>query len=236
MGDEAVKLEYFYDPFCGWCYASAPALAALAETYPDELLMRPSGLFANGGSLPISEMAEHAWRNDTRIADLTGQTVTLEYRERILQNPDGLLDSTYATRAIVALGEVDAPLEQKLLHALQTARYVDAKDTARAEVVAAVAAEVARSQGHAIDKTAFEDRLRNDEVLAADTADRMQKTVSRMRTLPSSGVPQLLVSVGDHREVVQGHDLYGGAEIVVEAVTGVAARAAKRRPNTSITP
>jgi putative protein-disulfide isomerase len=228
LSDEAIKLEYFYDPFCGWCYASAPAVAAIAEAYPDALLMRPSGLFANGDTIPVSAMADHAWRNDRRIAALTGQTVTVEYHDRILRNPDGLFDSTYATRAIVALGEIDAFFEPELLHALQIARYVDAKDTARAEIVAAVAAEVARLHGQAIDESAFADRLRNDEVLAAATAEKMQETASRMQMLPGSGIPRLLVSVGDHREVIQNEDLYSGAEAVVRAIASVAARAASK--------
>ena len=31
----ALRLDYFFDPFCGWCYASAPALKAVAEAFPE---------------------------------------------------------------------------------------------------------------------------------------------------------------------------------------------------------
>jgi putative protein-disulfide isomerase len=225
VAEKVAQLEYFYDPLCGWCYASAPALAGIFKAYQTQLLMRPSGLFSNGGTLRISAIADHAWRNDTRIAALTGQTVTAEYHDRILHNPDGLFDSTYATRAIVALGEIDALLEVELLCALQTARYVYAKDTARAEVVAAVAAEVARLHGHAIHGGSFAERLRDDEVLAASTAGKLQQTNVRMQALPDSSVPQLLISNGDHREVVQGADLYGGAEIALKVINKAVARA-----------
>jgi putative protein-disulfide isomerase len=34
VNDQAMKLDYFFDPFCGWCYASAPALKAVAERFP----------------------------------------------------------------------------------------------------------------------------------------------------------------------------------------------------------
>src|SRR5271163_4890850 len=50
LSDRAVKLDYFFDPLCGWCYASAPALEALAEAFPDALTMLPSGLFAGAGA------------------------------------------------------------------------------------------------------------------------------------------------------------------------------------------
>lgn len=226
--DGTMRFDYVFDPLCGWCYASAPALSALASAHPDALVLRPSGLFANGGTQPMSSMADHAWRNDMRIADLTEQTFTADYRDRVLRDPEALFDSTFATRAIVALGTIDAGLEPALLHALQTARYVEAKDTAKAPIVAEVACGVARSHGHALDEAVFADRLVRDGALAEHTDRRIGATTTRMRAFSGSGVPQLLVSVGDHREVVQGADLYGGARSVAEAVERVAARARAR--------
>src|SRR6266481_7407981 len=134
----AMKLDYFFDPFCGWCYASAPALKAVAERFPAALAMRPSGLFA--GARPIASIADHSWRNAKRIAELTGQVYTVQYHDNILRRPHGIFDSIFATRAIVALGQIDPTLGPALLDSLQTARYVDAMETSDAAVVAAVAA------------------------------------------------------------------------------------------------
>ena len=36
VNDQAMKLDYFFDPFCGWCYASAPALKAVAGANPKD--------------------------------------------------------------------------------------------------------------------------------------------------------------------------------------------------------
>jgi putative protein-disulfide isomerase len=221
----AMKLDYFFDPFCGWCYASAPALDAIAEAYPHALTMQPSGLFANTGGRPVSSIANHAWRNDQRIAELTGQKVTIEYRDLVLHNPDGIFDSIYATRAIVALGAIDRSLEPEVLHALQTARYVDAKDTADPAVVAAVAAEVSEKDGNSVDEDDFAQKLANNEALATRTEDRIREALARMRELSGSGVPQMLATIGDHREVIWGSDLYGGAETVLKAVSAVQGRA-----------
>ncbi|RFC63539.1 DsbA family protein [Fulvimarina endophytica] len=223
-----IHLDYFFDPLCGWCYASAPALSGLAKAYPDALAMRPSGLFSNGGTQPMSTMADHAWRNDTRIAELTGQRFTEDYRDHVLRDPEALFDSTHATRAIVALGAIDTRLEPVLLHALQTARYVEARDTAKPDIVAAVAAQVARSHGHGLDEASLADRLVRDGELAKRTDGRVRETLMHMRALSCSGVPQLLVSVGDHREMVQGADLYGGADAATKAVERIAARAKAR--------
>jgi protein-disulfide isomerase-like protein with CxxC motif len=39
MDAPALRLDYFFDPFCGWCYASAPALKAVVEAFPEALTM-----------------------------------------------------------------------------------------------------------------------------------------------------------------------------------------------------
>jgi hypothetical protein len=46
-----------------------------------------------------------------------------------------------------------------------------------------------------------------------------------MRKLSGSGVPQLLATVGDHREVIQDGGLYGGAETVLKAIEAIMDRA-----------
>ncbi len=226
MTEDNLKLEYFYDPFCGWCYASAPALASLAEAYPNALQLRPSGLFAGGGARRMASMADMAWRNDTRIAELTGQTFTTDYRDNVLRNPDAMFDSTYATRAIQALGELDSHLEPALLRNLQKARYIDGKDTSDASEVAVVAVRVAEAHGHAIDEVAFAARLTDDEALAARADARIGTTIRQMQSFAGSGVPQLLVTVGEHREIVQGGHLYGGKAAISAAIEAVKARAA----------
>src|SRR5277367_6468986 len=65
--------RYLFDPLCGWCYASAPALAALADRYGDRIQMMPSGLFAGGGTRAIAQIADHATRTDKLIAEKTRQ-------------------------------------------------------------------------------------------------------------------------------------------------------------------
>ena len=79
----ALKLYYFFDPLCGWCYASAPALAGLAEAFPDALTLMPSGLFSEENARDISpEWAAYAWRNDQRIEKMTGANSTLKCNTR----------------------------------------------------------------------------------------------------------------------------------------------------------
>jgi putative protein-disulfide isomerase len=223
VNEQAMKLEYFFDPFCGWCYASAPALKAVADRFPSGLTMHPSGLFA--GARPMASIADHSWRNAKRIAALTGQVYTVEYHDNILRRPQGIFDSIFATRAIVALGEIDPTLAPALLDSLQRARYVDAMETSDASVVAAIAAKVGREHGHSIDEVVFALKLANDEALAKRIEERMRKTRARMIELSETGVPFLLATFGQHHEVIQNDDLYGGAEVVLKAIESVRDRA-----------
>jgi putative protein-disulfide isomerase len=223
VNDHAMKLDYFFDPFCGWCYASAPALRAVAKRFPAALTMRPSGLFA--GARPTASIADHSWRNATRITELTGQPYTAQYHDNILRRPQGIFDSIFATRAIAALSEIDPTLGPALLDSLQTARYVDAMETSDATVVASVAAKVGRQHGHSIDEAVFALKLINDEGLSRRTEERIRKTRARMIELSESGVPFLLVTLGKHREVIQNSDLYSGPDVVLKALESVRGRA-----------
>lgn len=183
--------------------------------------MRPSGLFAGAGARPMSSIADHSWRNAQLVAQMTGQKYTAAYSDGVLRTPGSLFNSTYTTRAIEAAGEIDPSLEPQMLHALQHARYVDGKDTSLAEAVAAVAAEVLMNLSIPADKATFAGRLVQDEDLADRTGRRMEETVERMRSFSASGVPVVLVTDGDRREVWDGADLYGGEAVVLAAIERV---------------
>lgn len=213
---QTIELQYFFDPFCGWCYASAPALEGLAARYPGQLSMMPSGLFV--GSRPVSSMADHAWRNDQRIQSLTGQQYTERYHQNVLLAPDGVFSSAPATLALQALGERNAKLEPAFLHAVQIARYIDGRDTAREEDVAKVAVAVAGENG--IDLTAedFADRLRSDAELRQRTLDRIEASQGRMNELGIRGVPQLVAVIDGKPTALDGQILYHGPDRLIAAI------------------
>lgn len=214
MTMQNLELQYFFDPLCGWCYASAPALAGLAERHGAALRMMPVGLFMQ--PRPIAGIADYAWQNDQRILSLTGQRFTEAYREQVLLAADGMFDSTPLTRALTALGEQDAALEPQLLHAAQLARYVDGVDTCRAEAVAQIAVNVAQGAGLILDAAEFAARLGDDRALAEATARRVALAQQAMQALPSGGVPQLLVTIDGVSQVIAGQHLYAGPQRLLE--------------------
>ncbi|AJC78480.1 DSBA-like thioredoxin-like protein [Rhizobium etli bv. phaseoli str. IE4803] len=218
-----IELQYFFDPFCGWCYASAPALAGLADRFSDHLRMLPSGLFV--GARPISSISDHAWRNDQRIQALTGQRFSREYHQNVLLAPNGIFDSGPATLALTALGEHSTQLEPRFLHAIQIARYVDGRDTSNVQEVAAVAVQVAAEHGIELTAEVLAERLRNDSDLRERTLERVEETQRQMNILGIRGVPQLVALINGNAHIVSGEALYQGPAYLAAALDELCAAA-----------
>lgn len=127
-----MKLLYLFDPLCGWCYASSPAVRKLAEQF--ELSAFATGLFADSGRQMNATFAQHAWANDQRIAQLTGQSFSEKYHQQILQSC-GEFNSRALSNACFALLEQGSETMLNVLADLQKARYVGGQDTSQSEVV-----------------------------------------------------------------------------------------------------
>jgi putative protein-disulfide isomerase len=157
-------------------------------------------------------MADHAWRNDQNIQQLTGQRFTQEYHNNVLLAPDGIFDSWATTLALVAVSEIDRALEPRLLHQLQIARYVEGRDTSKPSEVAKVAATLELG----LDQSDFEKKLASDEALKARALERIEHTKRDFGKLGIRGVPQLVVisKSGAPAQVVYGKALYKGPETV----------------------
>lgn len=211
-----LELKYFFDPLCGWCYAAAPAVKRLADTYGRQLTMIPTGLFV--APRPVAAISDHAWTNDRRIGKMTGQTFTEAYHRNVLLAPNGVFSSQALTRALVALGEIDPALEPQFLHAAQIARYVAGRDTSRTEVVVPIAAEVARAGGHIVDLDLFHARLDGDTVLRGATDQRIAEGQRQMDALAIRGVPQLVVTDRTGTRIIDSRALYAGGDAALTAL------------------
>ena len=82
-----------------------------------------------------------------------------------------------------------------------------------------------REHGYSIDEAVFALKLTNDEGLSRRAEERIRKTRARMIELSESGVPFLLTTFGEHREVLQNGDLYSGPDVVLKALESVRGRA-----------
>ncbi|MGC2774479.1 MAG: DsbA family protein [Bradyrhizobium sp.] len=196
-----MRLTYLFDPLCGWCYGAGPAIEKLAALDNIALELLPTGLFAGQGAGRMdAQFAEYAWSNDQRIAKLTGQRFSEDYRTRILGN-GGAFDSTAASLGLTAVHVTDPGREVTALKELQLARYMHGQDIVSATGVS----EILRSLGLA---SAAERMLARDQMLVEAYGRRIQTAQTLMRRHGLSGVPALLAGDGPGERPLPGNALY----------------------------
>lgn len=205
------RLQYFFDPLCGWCYASAPALGYLAQYHAEKLELMPSGLFSDEGAQDITaQWAEYAWSNDQRIASLTGLPFSERYHQLLLSGTR--FDSTFMNRALTRVRDIGPTAETSLLHMLQHARYVEGRDTSLPDVVEDIVDDWARVNPPGIQHDRVIRVPDTDEALRRMTDERIAKVKQLLNQKGLRGVPLLLVTINGNEHIISGHDLYGGAQ------------------------
>jgi len=207
-------VTYLFDPLCGWCYGASPVVQQLGQQASIQLELAPSGLFAGGGRTMDAAFEDFAWSNDQRIAKLTGQRFTEDYRRQVLGHLGSRFDSATATLALTAVSLSEPQRELEALRALQEARYVQGLDTSDMSVVE----KLLRDLGLA----AAADRLdASDAELLAANAARIQKARGLMQTFGAQGVPALVVSDDKGSRLLSGNALYGNFDNLLRQI-GVA--------------
>lgn len=204
-------VTYLFDPLCGWCYGASPVIQQLGQQTDLLLELAPSGLFAGGGRTMDAAFADYAWSNDLRIAKLTGQRFTEDYRSQVLGRHGSRFDSAASTLALTAVSLTEPQRELETLKALQEARYVLGLDTCDVLVVE----KLLRDQG----LVAAADQLAssNAELLAANAA-RIQKAQGLMQTLGMQGVPALVVTDDKGSRLLRGDVLYGNFDELLSQI------------------
>jgi putative protein-disulfide isomerase len=198
-------VTYLFDPLCGWCYGASPAIQQLGQQANIQLELAPSGLFAGGGRTLDAAFADFAWSNDQRIAKLTGQRFTEDYRQKVLGRLGSRFDSAATTLALTAVSLSEPQRELEALKALQEARYVLGLDTCDVSVVE----KLLRDLDLAV---AADCLVAGDAELLAANAARIQKARGLMQTFGAQGVPALVVTDGRGSRMLSGNALYGNFE------------------------
>jgi putative protein-disulfide isomerase len=206
---DAIRLTYLFDPLCGWCYGASPVLRALIGRVGHSVELAPSGMFCGvRAGLMNEEFASYAWTNDLRIARLTRQRFTEQYRRNVLGDRAGWLDSGPATLALTAVALTAPHREFDALEGIQQARYVAGRDVTAPAVLASVLRSL--DLGHAAQLI-----LAPDEDLLSANRARVASTRALMQQFGVNGVPALIVGEGAARRLLESPALFVRAEDLI---------------------
>ncbi len=209
---ETIHLTYLFDPLCGWCYGAAPALERLLQEEDLAVTIIPTGLFAGQGAFAMNAgFAAHAWEADQRIAKLTAQVFSEDYRKNVLESGRGQIDSGPANLALTAVRLTAPEREFEALKAIQRARYVDGRDNGNPAVIADVLTALA------LDDAAARFASPDEELVSANAA-RIEAGQAEMRRFGARGVPTLIAGQGQGARVVSSNALYGDANELTAAL------------------
>ena len=174
-----MRLVYFADPLCSWCYGFGPELAALLERMPDtEVRLVMGGLRAynrDSMSPAFKDMLRGHWAH---VAEASG----LPFSPKILERDDFVYDTEPPCRAVVTAREIDPARALALFKAIQSAFYAEGRDMTRAGALADAASDC----GYAFDD--FVAKLASEAMREATRRD-----FATSQSLGVAGFPTLAV-------------------------------------------
>lgn len=182
-------LWYFADPMCSWCWGFTPVLESLKGQYRGRLKV---ALILGGlrpgtrAAMPLKERDEllQHWHE---VQALTGQP--FQFYGVLVD--DFIYDTEPASRAVVAMGQLNPDKVFPLFKAIQTAFYADGRDVTKPKLLA----ELASSFG-----------VSRDEFMAAfKSAQARDNTLAHFqlaRRMGVRGFPTLVLQRGDQHQVL----------------------------------
>lgn len=206
----APTLHYVYDPLCGWCYAVAPMIEAVAQA-GIEIVLHGGGLWEPATPL-APETGAYIRQNDARIAALAGMAFGSAYLDGLLTDATTVFWSSPTIAAVLAAGTMETGADLRLMHAIQHAHYVDGRRVVETPVLT----EVAGSIG--LEKKAFLHALQS-----APVGEHIARTRRWMQQLGLGGFPSFVLEHDGALVRVQHEPFYGRPDAFLHAVKTIAA-------------
>lgn len=207
---KTTQITYLFDPLCGWCYGASATLKMLAEQPGLTVSLMPTGLFANADAPQMDDgFAAYAWANDQRIARLTDQPFSEDYRNKVLADRTARLNSGPATLALTAVAQTAPDRELEVLRAIQSARYVEGRDITATTVLVQILQDLSLTEAASLLAAAAPD------LLDANRA-RIKAAQAQMRRFGVDGVPVLVVDDGQNQRLISANGIFGDKNLVAK--------------------
>lgn len=180
-----VKVNYFYDPMCGWCYGATALLETLLASDNLELIYHPGGMI-NRQTISPSFKA-HILKNDQDIASRTGAVFAEPYKARLKSKTDLIFDSYITTKAIL-VAEENGVNPLTMLKAIQKAHFEQGKQIELLETLAEIAIS------HGLDKIRWLEQMQQAE---SKVTALIQSSHRLMNQYQVQGYPSLIAETAD---------------------------------------
>ena len=188
---KAYTLVYAHDPMCSWCWGFRPALQRLRSRLPAQVAFRPllGGLAPDNDQAMPEAMQSHLQATWRRIAQrIPGTEFNFDFWRDCQPRR-----STYpACRAVIAARSIDPSSEDAMIHAIQQAYYLRARNPSDLATLIELATELS------LDSSTFGSLL-----TAPHVARQLQQEIAAARHLGLNSFPGLTLELPDgaHRSV-----------------------------------
>lgn len=202
-------LHYIFDPYCGWCYAISPLIAA-ARAAGVPVQLHGGGMLSGAARIKVSPgLRDYVLSHDQRIASLTGLPFGDAYRDGLLKDSSVTFDSTPPIAALLAVAALQGdPIAY--LAALQRAHYV------RGESIAALSTLTALATAVGLAPDAFE--RAHAEAMLGPLAQHVAESRAYLQQVGGQGFPCLVLSEGDSAQRVDPMPWLGNPDGFVAAL------------------
>lgn len=206
-----VKVHYFFDPMCGWCYGASSLIAELADMANVEMVYHPGGMIEKQAI--ADAFRQHILHADQQIARMTGEYFGEAYRQRVAGSEPFVIDSYLPIRAMLVGTELGAK-PQALLKEIQQAHYQDGKPVDKAEALEAIAVSLG------LDKEVWNAKMAQYD---AKVLTEVKASHELMRQYRVSGYPTLILEKEGRMERLDHSSYYGKPSMwrsYIESVIG----------------
>ena len=175
-----VKVHYFYDPLCGWCYGATPLIEALNDSDAFELIYHPGGM-VNRQAIETT-FRQHILHSDEAIAEKTGALFGEAYKARIGSAEAVVFDSYIVARAVLVAEEMGLNT-LTTLKAVQAAHYQQGRQIELLDILKDLAVQYGLNASVWLDKMILAE---------SEVSEVIHETRKLMRQFQVNGYPALI--------------------------------------------
>lgn len=180
-----MKFLYVMDPMCAWCYGFQPELEQFLSRYPSAEVEWVMGGLAPDTKEPMAESLKQS---------ISSYWYEIEKRAQVTFNHDYWklnipYRSTYtACRAVISAETLETRSTQKMVKAIQSAYYLEAKNPSLDETLIGSASSIG------LDENQFVEVFKSEQ-----TQQRLLHDLDLTRQLQVGGFPALFAIADDSR-------------------------------------